>query len=71
MFSPVAAGAMHLLVSAKANKTVVQAFLEITKQMLQAEAGRSESEKQEEKSSNRTLIGISKEMEKSNEGGCC
>jgi Ras-related protein Rab-21 len=62
-------GAVHMLVSAKANKNVEQAFLEITKQMLQAHRS-SDSEKTAE-SSNRTLIGISKEMEKTNEGGCC
>lgn len=65
-------GAQHLLVSAKANKNVEQAFLEVTKAMLQADAGRSEQEKQEEKtSSRRTLIEVSKEMEQKNEGGCC
>jgi len=60
--------AQHILVSAKTGKNIDQAFLEITKQMLQKESERPESEKTQ--NNNRTLIGISNEMEQTNTG-CC
>ena len=63
-------GAVHVLVSAKTNKNVEQAFLEVTKQMLIQDSKRPDSEKQAE-NNNRTLIGISNEMEQTNNGGCC
>jgi Ras-related protein Rab-21 len=62
-------GAAHVLVSAKSGKNVEQAFLEITKEMLKGEAKRNNSEKTSTPN-NRAIIGITKEMEKTNEG-CC
>jgi Ras-related protein Rab-21 len=66
-------GAVHITCSAKTGKNVEQAFLELTKGMLQEKKKQmSDPLKPSDKvKSQRTFVQITDDMEKEKKGGCC